>query len=238
MAVVLAGALIAGAIIVSRSGLDESGNLASVTENGQLGQALYVKLAKDLGVKEKDFIACQADPAIEAKVKDNSENAIASSGDGTPFSVVIAPNGKYIGISGARDVDFMKDVITKALAGYYATDMRTNKQGILTEELTGVLKKAEVVDQGEHIRGNTNAPLTIIEYSDFQCPYCAKFHPTMKQLTETFPGQIKWVYRHLPLTNIHSNAVPAAVASECVARLAGNDAFWEFADNLFVAQSQ
>ncbi|PIR05148.1 MAG: hypothetical protein COV57_00690 [Candidatus Liptonbacteria bacterium CG11_big_fil_rev_8_21_14_0_20_35_14] len=94
------------------------------------------------------------------------------------------------------------------------------------------------VSLNEHIKGNPNAPITIVEYSDFECPYCASLHPTLEQIvTSDYKDEVRWVYRHFPLTNIHSNARPSAIASECVAKLAGNDAFWQFVDNLFSNQT-
>lgn len=89
------------------------------------------------------------------------------------------------------------------------------------------------VENDEHIRGDLDAKVSIIEFSDFQCPFCQRMHPTLSRIIDEFPGEVRWVYRHFPLTQIHPQALSAAVASECVADLAGNDAFWEFADALF-----
>jgi len=88
------------------------------------------------------------------------------------------------------------------------------------------------VSQNDHIRGDINAPITIIEYSDFECPFCARLHPTLTRVVNDFP-EVRWVYRHYPLSSIHSRAQRASIASECVAKLAGNDAFWQFSDALF-----
>jgi protein-disulfide isomerase len=85
----------------------------------------------------------------------------------------------------------------------------------------------------DHIRGNPDAPVTLVEYSDFECPFCRRFHPTVKQVVEESGGRVRWVYRHFPLDEIHSKARKEAVASECAAELGGNDAFWKFADRFF-----
>lgn len=92
------------------------------------------------------------------------------------------------------------------------------------------------IDETDHIFGNPDAEVFIIEYSDFECPFCARLHPTLKRVVETYDGKVAWVYRHFPLTSIHSRAERAAVASECIAELGGNDAFWEFTDILFANQ--
>ena len=95
----------------------------------------------------------------------------------------------------------------------------------------------EVDDGRDHILGNKNAKVTIVEYSDFECPFCQRHLPTVKQAVSDFPNDVRLVYRHYPLTAIHPNAQKAAEASECVAKLGGNDAFWKMHDNLFAAQA-
>ena len=90
----------------------------------------------------------------------------------------------------------------------------------------------------DHIVGSLTAPLVLIEYSDFQCPFCNVVHPTLKRIVDESNGQIAWVYRHLPLESLHPNARPAALASECVAEQLGNDGFWKFAGIIFADQSK
>lgn len=85
----------------------------------------------------------------------------------------------------------------------------------------------------DHVRGENNAPVAIIEYSDFECPYCKEVHPLLKEILETYKGEVKWVYRHFPLPN-HSFAQAAAEASECAGE---QGKFWEYADTLFATQS-
>ncbi len=84
----------------------------------------------------------------------------------------------------------------------------------------------------DHIRGDANAKVTLIEYSDFECPFCKRFHGTMKQLLDVYAGKIKWVYRQYPLS-FHANAQKEAEASECAYDLGGHAKFWEFADKIY-----
>ena len=91
-----------------------------------------------------------------------------------------------------------------------------------------------VVKDRDHIRGNPSAPVTLIEYSDFECPFCKRFHLTAKKVVEESKGQVRWVYRHFPLDQLHpGKARKAAAASECAAELGGKDAFWKFADRFY-----
>lgn len=87
------------------------------------------------------------------------------------------------------------------------------------------------VSKDEHIRGSKDAKVTIVEYSDFECPFCKNFHETMVEVLAS-NKDVRWVYRHFPLS-FHPSAQPTAEASECVAELGGNDAFWKFADAAF-----
>ncbi|MEL6803469.1 MAG: thioredoxin domain-containing protein [Bacteroidota bacterium] len=91
------------------------------------------------------------------------------------------------------------------------------------------------ITEDDHIRGNPNAPIMIVEYSDFDCPFCKAFHVTMNSIIEEYgpSGEVAWVYRHLPLEQLHPSAPFIAQASECVATLGGNEAFWTFSDLVF-----
>lgn len=97
-------------------------------------------------------------------------------------------------------------------------------------------KKLEAVSafdpKTDHFRGNEKAKVVLIEYSDYECPYCNKFHPTMVELMKKYPNDIAWVYRHFPLS-FHPNAQPLAEASECVATYGSNEAFWKFSDSVY-----
>lgn len=91
------------------------------------------------------------------------------------------------------------------------------------------------VTEDDHIRGNPNAPIVLIEYSDYDCPFCKNFHETMTRVMAEYgvDGKVAWVYRHFPLVQLHPNAPKIAEASECVAELGGNEAFWTFSDLVF-----
>ena len=94
------------------------------------------------------------------------------------------------------------------------------------------------VSSEDHILGNPDAPVKIVEYSDIDCPFCSRFHVTMHEVVEAYDGQVAWVYRHLPLAQLHPLASAKAEATECVAELGGNDAFWAFLDTLFEREGE
>ncbi len=93
---------------------------------------------------------------------------------------------------------------------------------------------SDIVEQ-DHVKGNPDASIVIMEYSDFQCPACKAYFPIIKQLMSEYSDDIAFVYRHYPLTSIHANAEPAARAAEA-ASIQGK--FWEMHDKLFENQSE
>lgn len=93
-------------------------------------------------------------------------------------------------------------------------------------------KGPAAVTSRDHVRGNPKAKITVVEYSDFECPFCKRHAPTMDKLTELYKDDVNVVFRHFPLS-FHQNAQKEAEASECVAELAGNDGFWKFHDYVF-----
>lgn len=92
-----------------------------------------------------------------------------------------------------------------------------------------------LVGDSDHVIGDPHAEISIIEYSDFECPFCGQLHPTIERIVEEHTD-VNWAYRHFPLSSFHTRAYSSAHASECVAELGGNEAFWTFADVLFENQ--
>lgn len=93
----------------------------------------------------------------------------------------------------------------------------------------------DIPTEGYPSFGPADAPITIVEFSDFQCPFCRRFHDdTYQALLDAYPNQIRFVYRNLPLTSIHPDAMPSAVASLCA-----NDqnAYWDYHEKLFSSEA-
>ena len=93
-------------------------------------------------------------------------------------------------------------------------------------------RMAPITDQ-DWIRGDRNAEVSVVEYSDLECPFCKRHHPTMQQLVSEYDGKVNWVYRHFPLTQLHPKATKEAEATECAGEQGGNEAFWKYTDRLF-----
>jgi protein-disulfide isomerase len=92
-----------------------------------------------------------------------------------------------------------------------------------------------VPDEQGHSLGPADAPVTIVEFSDFQCPYCKSADLIVKQIMAQYPDKIRFVYRHFPLTTIHPYAMQAAQASECANE---QGKFWEMHDLIFRNQQE
>lgn len=86
------------------------------------------------------------------------------------------------------------------------------------------------ITQENHVRGDFSAPITLVEFSDFECPFCEKHVPTLERILEEYAGSVRLVYRHFPLKSIHPSAQKAAEASECASE---QGKFWEYHDLLF-----
>ncbi|MCB9810777.1 MAG: thioredoxin domain-containing protein [Candidatus Nomurabacteria bacterium] len=100
--------------------------------------------------------------------------------------------------------------------------------------------KIKPITDADYIRGNPNAPIMIVEYSDYDCPFCKEFHTTMKQIINEYgvSGKVAWVYRQFPLAELHPNAPRISEAALCVGEIGNetagsDDAFWDFTDLIF-----
>jgi protein-disulfide isomerase len=89
----------------------------------------------------------------------------------------------------------------------------------------------------DHVQGKADAEITLYEYSDYVCPYCARFHPIAKKALEQNGDKINWVFRHWPLPGHDPIATMAAMGGECATEMGGNAKFWEYTDNVFAADS-
>lgn len=129
-------------------------------------------------------------------------------------------------------------VIAGAL--YFSGRPNQNPASSNREASAGDASKVPLVTVEDHILGDPNAPIKIIEYTDLECPYCKQFHTTMEEIMATYGknGAVAWVMRNFPIVQQHPNAPKLAEAAECVAALAGNAGYWNFLTELFTIAPQ
>lgn len=91
------------------------------------------------------------------------------------------------------------------------------------------------VNQNDHIQGNPQANIVVVEYGDTECPPCKMFHTVMHQVMDNYgkSGQVAWVFRHSPIVGLHPKAPKEAEATECANLQGGNDMFWKFLDQIY-----
>jgi protein-disulfide isomerase len=92
------------------------------------------------------------------------------------------------------------------------------------------------VSAQDHVQGPIDAPITLVEYGDYQCPYCYQAYPIVKELQQRLGAQLRFVFRNFPLTEIHSHALHAAIAAESVGAQIGNDGYWRMHDLIYEHQ--
>lgn len=102
-------------------------------------------------------------------------------------------------------------------------------------EPVGDLDALAPVTKDDHLLGSLKAPVKLIEFSDLECPFCKRFHPTAQQIFDEYgkDGKVAWVFRQFPLAQLHSKAPIEAEATECAGKLGGNDVFWKYLGKIF-----
>lgn len=120
-----------------------------------------------------------------------------------------------------------------AIAGaIYFGDGKKVAVSSVAQQVSGAV---DPVTSSDHIVGNPNAKVIIVEYSDTECPWCKTFHPTMQRIMSEYgkDGKVAWVYRQFPIAGLHPKAHKEAEATECAAKLGGNTKFWEYLNKIF-----
>ena len=106
------------------------------------------------------------------------------------------------------------------------------KQQLASQNLSDTIRP---VDANDHILGSAKARVLVVEYSDTECPFCKTFHSTMLSIMQEYgkDEKVAWVYRHFPISGLHSKSLKEAEATECAANLGGNSKFWEYTNKLY-----
>ncbi|WP_373048169.1 DsbA family protein [Vulgatibacter sp.] len=200
--------------------------------------------AKELGLDMAKFKADMASPKIEEQIKKEQALYTSRGARGTPGFFI---NGRLV--SGAQPFDNFKRVIDEEIKRADAELAKgTSKDQLYGKLIAGGLTTPPApaarpeaapakpvfveVPKDAPTKGPADAKVTIVEFSEFECPFCSRVNPTVKQIEETYGKDVRIVFRHLPLP-FHKNAVPAAEAS-MAAHAQGK--FWEFHDKAFANQ--
>ncbi|MBU1327430.1 thioredoxin domain-containing protein [Patescibacteria group bacterium] len=187
--------------------------------------------AKQAGANDKKLVECmdkgEKKGEVDASVADGEKYGVS----GTPSFFI---NGRFLG--GAFPFEAFKEIIDKELDGKGSDDAAEYSQSLQEASKAGAFKpKKQQIPAGDAPnKGPENAPVMIVEYSDFQCQYCQRGYQTMKQVLSTYGEKIRFVYKHFPLISIHSHAQKTAEAAACAA---DQGKFWQFHDALFDSQS-
>lgn len=210
-------AIIIASVIIA---LGIFGGLAMSGGSSNTSGSKWEKATTALNINKKKFEACLLTDKYAARVATDTQEGQVAGVTGTPSSFIIGANGTQYRVNGAQSVETVKALIENALKGIASTDAQVTLPPI---------------DAEDHVLGDANAPITIIEYSDLECPFCIRFHTTQETIMKEYAGKVKWVHRHFPL-DFHANAKPYAYAAECAAEVGGNDAFWGMVDFIFKNQ--
>jgi len=212
----------------------------------ELSDAKYEEWAKQIGLNVARWKADKESPEIATLISKDSSYGQSVGADGTPSFFI---NGKFI--SGAMPFDTFKTVIDEQIKKADEMLKKGTRQDKLYETLVAenvkaagaTAQAAPAAEQKFNVevgnapaRGPKNAPVTIVEWSDFQCPFCSRVEPTLKQIESDYKGKVRIIWKNQPLS-FHPNAMPAAEAA-MAAYEQGNDKFWAMHDKLFANQQQ
>jgi protein-disulfide isomerase len=212
----------------------------------QLSEQKYEEWARQIGLDVNRWKKDKESPEIAALIQKDNSYGQSVGADGTPSFFI---NGRFV--SGAMPFETFKGVIDEQIK---KAD-EALKKGVKHEKLYETLVAENVKSAGSApaaaaapapdqkydvnvgnapVLGPKNAPVTIVEWSDFQCPFCSRVEPTLKQIMDEYKGKVRIAWKNQPLS-FHPNAMPAAEAA-MAAYEQGNDKFWAMHDKLFAQQ--
>lgn len=202
-------------------GNTRTGTVDTVDVATNPGGPKVADIVKGLGLDYDKFKSCTESQKYASKIQADEAEAQKAGGQGTPYLIIVGPKGETVPIKGAYPFAVVDGVIKKMLG-----------QKVTVADLPAAEKiSVRAVDASrEPVRGNVKAKISLIEYSDFECPFCKQFHATMQQVLAANEQDVKWVYRHFPLDSLHQQARPEANMSECAGE---QGKFWEFTDSVF-----
>ena len=210
-----------------------------------LSDALYAQAAKDVGLDVARFERDRADEKLARRLQEDQQAAASAGATGTPTMFVNCR--KLVGAKGLPELKAIVDeeiakadaMLSKGAtfdAGFYDRICAANvasapppAPAAAAAPKTGV---KVAIRPDDPAKGRADAPVTVVEFSDFQCPFCSRAEPAVQEIEKSYGKDVRVVWKHLPLS-FHQNAMPAALAAEA-ARAQGK--FWPMHDRLFANQ--
>jgi protein-disulfide isomerase len=174
-----------------------------------------------LGLDAEKIRTCVSEKTYADKVQSDSDSGTRSGVKGTPHSFVLIDQAIYE-IPGAYDEKGMRTFFDDLLAG----------KNPKAKDISGTTELTPIADN-DWTYGKNDARITVIMYSDMDCPYCKKFHTSISHIIPDYPDTIRWVFRHMPIDASHPHAREKAETAECVGAIGGKDKFWKFLDLMY-----
>ena len=222
-----------------------------------LSPALYESAARELGLDMERFKKSIESHAGAARIDADQKLAGAVGANATPTLYVNCRR-----IEGAYPLESIKPILEEEVrkadalmkqgktgAALYPALCEENLRSFPATPAGGAAAAAPAaptvipggraavpVRQDDPAKGKPSAPVTLVEFSDFQCPYCARANPALKEIESAYPNDVRIVWKHMPLS-FHQNAMPAALAAEAAREQGGSAKFWAMHDKLFANQA-
>ncbi|MBU1016585.1 MAG: thioredoxin domain-containing protein [Patescibacteria group bacterium] len=249
VSIIIAGLIIAGAIVGKDSFyklLEKKPSPKTVVENVQETNENATKpvtandkfkgYAKGLGLDQNEFDSCLDSGKYASKINETTQQANELSVNGTPTFFI---NGKLL--VGAQPFEVFKAILDKELGITldYPANIKTTIEGMKTANYFSETVQDIPISSADPIKGNADAPVTIVEFTDYQCPFCARHViETLPQIQKEYidTGYVKYILKDIPLLSLgHKNSPKASEASYC-AKEQGK--YWEMHDKIFETQAE
>jgi Na+/H+ antiporter NhaA len=230
---------------LANSGVHVTGKLVEDAARSPITLGILVGylVGKPVGITVASWIASR--PALHGPRSPLSWPLVAAGGAFAGVGFTVSLLISTLAFSGQRldeaKLGALASVVLAPLVGWTVLRVvrlvpTTTRARQIARTAEDILDLAEDVDpERDHIRGSEDAPVTLVEYGDFQCPYCGQAEGMIRELLASFGDDVRYVWRHLPLNDVHTNAQMAAEASEAAA---AQGRFWEMYDTLLGHQGE
>lgn len=218
VALLIAAAFFVGSLTSKVDSLEKKANDSGTAENtGETGTVFDAKvLAQQVGADANAVQSCIDNKDTSKRVDSEEAGGVKAGIQGTPGVIFYdTQSKKYAVIPGAVPLESLQKAYDDLIAGK-------------TTEAVNL----DPLNDSDYVRGSRTARVVMFEYSDYDCPFCKRLQPTMKQFFEANQDKVAWVYRQYPLIQLHPTATVKSLAATCIGKVAGNDAFWAASDVL------